>query len=381
MKPHTFRDNVPKSSNEWFTPRKIGLLSVPVAISMLMMYCGQKVNSILDDRQKDSIEYVSPDLGKTEQDNIIKSSNEAPKNQVLMIYRVKKWDTLSQIAQRYDISLENILDTNTQITHSDSIHIDQAILIPYQTLKKSNIETKKTTQTPKSTPKEPLLPEKSESKSSDMRSLTMVFEGFTPRMKIDTQEHNKTTYAIGYGTNIGTLQTEYPFASYGKDVAEYLKKQWHSTEDIRQIMNCKKDISRSEARDLFEMRYVPRYQKMRAQCGKNWNVYPPVVRNMLVDMSYNMGEYSIFPNGSNPWFPDAVAALNRGDWTAYINAVVDSKYARDVGARRLGKWIALIVRDVLKGKTTGLSPGAIDMHSTYTVKHSRDLNSQIAKLD
>jgi len=65
-------------------------------------------------------------------------------------------------------------------------------------------------------------------------------------------------------------------------------------------MQGKRDISRFAARDLFEMRYVPRYQKMRTICGKNWNKYPPVIRDMLVDMSYNMGESAIFPHGKNP---------------------------------------------------------------------------------
>lgn len=69
------------------------------------------------------------------------------------------------------------------------------------------------------------LPEKAQRDDGDMRSLTMVFEGFTPRMKIDTQEKNKVTYAIGYGTNIGTLRTDYPFGSNAGDVAEYLKKR------------------------------------------------------------------------------------------------------------------------------------------------------------
>jgi hypothetical protein len=60
-------------------------------------------------------------------------------------------------------------------------------------------------------------------------------------------------------------------------------------------MQGKKDISQTAARDLFEMCYIARYQKLRTYCGKNWNKYPPIVRNMLVDMSYNMGEYGIFP--------------------------------------------------------------------------------------
>lgn len=70
-----------------------------------------------------------------------------------------------------------------------------------------------------------LTEEKTHNNDSDMRNLTMVFEGFTPRMKIDTQDKNKITYAIGYGTNVGTMQAEYPFASYGKEVAEYLVKK------------------------------------------------------------------------------------------------------------------------------------------------------------
>lgn len=71
--------------------------------------------------------------------------------------------------------------------------------------------------------------------------------------------------------------------------------------------------------------------------------------------------------------------MNRGDWVSFINEVVDSKYADDVGARRLGKWIALVVRDVLKGKTAGLSPEALNLRSTYTVKHSKDINAEMAK--
>jgi len=144
-------------------------------------------------------------------------------------------------------------------------------------------------------------------------------------------------------------------------------------------MHGEENISRSEGYDLFEMRYVVRYQKLRTHCGKNWAKYPPIVRNMLVDMSYNIGEYGIFPKGNLPGFPDAVAALNRGDWAKFINEIADSKYASDVGPRRAGKWIALVVRDVLKGKTSGLSKEVIHMLSTYTTKHSKDLNAQIAK--
>ncbi len=60
----------------------------------------------------------------------------------------------------------------------------------------------------------------------------MVFEGFAPRMHVDTKKGDVTTYAIGYGTNIGTMQDSYPFGSFGKDVASYLEKHGHDRTSI-----------------------------------------------------------------------------------------------------------------------------------------------------
>lgn len=45
------------------------------------------------------------------------------------------------------------------------------------------------------------------------KALTMAFEGFSSRMKKD--KINKTTYFIGHGTDVGTLENQYPFATYG----------------------------------------------------------------------------------------------------------------------------------------------------------------------
>ncbi len=74
----------------------------------------------------------------------------------------------------------------------------------------------------------------------------MVFEGFAPTMHIDTNNKSATTYAIGYGTNIGTKQNAYPFGSFGKDVAQYLKTHGHTTESIKQIMHGEKSITKAE---------------------------------------------------------------------------------------------------------------------------------------
>jgi|GEM_PF-2641264 len=62
----TLRDNFPKSTPSSITPRKIGLLSIPVAISMAMMYCGEKVNSILREEHQKSSELISPDFSQRE---------------------------------------------------------------------------------------------------------------------------------------------------------------------------------------------------------------------------------------------------------------------------------------------------------------------------
>lgn len=81
-------------------------------------------------------------------------------------------------------------------------------------------------------------------------------------------------------------------------------------------MHGEKDITLEEAEDLFDMRYTPRYQKIKKYCGKHWTTYPSVIQSILVDMSYNLkGESGIFPNGPlYPGFPDAVTALNKRDW-------------------------------------------------------------------
>lgn len=65
-------------------------------------------------------------------------------------------------------------------------------------------------------------------------------------MHIDTNNKSATTYAIGYGTNIGTMQGTYPFGSFGKDVADYLKQHGHSLDSIKNIMQGKKSITKAE---------------------------------------------------------------------------------------------------------------------------------------
>ncbi len=123
------RDNFPHKTTS--SPvRKIGLFSMPFVISAMMMYCGQQVNKILDER-KDTTEEISPDTSVAEKADITEGWNEARENQVLMIYRVKKGDTLSSIARKHGVTLESILNINKKITSPDTIHIGQALLIPY----------------------------------------------------------------------------------------------------------------------------------------------------------------------------------------------------------------------------------------------------------
>lgn len=110
-----------------------------------MMYCGQKVNSILEDHRKDAINYVSPELNAGEKSDASAGWNEAREDQVLIVYRVKKGDTLSQIARKHGVTLESILKINTKITHVDAIQIDQAILIPYDGQEDGPVETFETT--------------------------------------------------------------------------------------------------------------------------------------------------------------------------------------------------------------------------------------------
>ncbi len=135
------RDNCRDKPTPILTTRKKVLLTIPLALSMAMMYCGKKVNSILYEDIKDTIEHLSPELSQTEKADISEGWKEAREDQVLIIYRVKNGDTLSDIARRHDVTLESILSINKKITSPDTIKIGQAILIPYDGKEEAPVET------------------------------------------------------------------------------------------------------------------------------------------------------------------------------------------------------------------------------------------------
>lgn len=333
-------------------------LTVGVAWIAALLHIGhvrEKISDILS--HKDPASVVVPPITHEGGEKIVPP----------LTYHVKKGDTLSQIAHRHGITLQNILEINEWID-PHKLKIGQKILVP---------------QTKKAPPHMKEERKNVEIDPASMKKLTMVFEGFNPRMQIDTQnkENNNVTYVIGYGTNVGTRTDEYPYASRAKDVAHYLEEQGYTSSEIWEIMQGTRAISRAEALYLFTLRYNSRLAKFPKICGENWDTYPPIIQSMLIDMSYNMGEYSIFPHGNSKWFPDAVDALNRGDWAGFLNAVVDSKYANDVGDRRLGTWIAVVVRYVLHDDISWLSPESLKMYQGYATKHWQDITTQISKID
>lgn len=57
---NSLRSNKIVSKTPSLSARKIGALTLPVALSMLMMYCGEKVNSILQENRTPSTTQTFP---------------------------------------------------------------------------------------------------------------------------------------------------------------------------------------------------------------------------------------------------------------------------------------------------------------------------------
>lgn len=210
--------------------------------------------------------------------------------------------------------------------------------------------------------------------------ISKKFEWFTPRIKTDEQSG---TLVIGHGTDVGHRLEWWPYASYGRDVAERLRQEGMNDDNIRQLIHGEKNISQDAAEKLFLMRYERRekmihdeYEKI---SQKKFSDLPEVVQKMLVDFSYNMcGEYGIFPHDDRVGFPDACAALLREDWITCANEIADSNYAREVGARRAWLWIEAL-RELGEANTQvpmrreSLSREANKLATRYRTRHKDEV--------
>lgn len=123
----TLRNNTPQPQAPKINVGKIGFRSLPIAIAMLAMYCGDKVNNILVDKKTASVQ-VSPKNTFIEAEKIAGKWGE---DKILTIYRIQQGDTLSQIARDHGITLDNILNANTYLVSIDSIlHIGDILILP-----------------------------------------------------------------------------------------------------------------------------------------------------------------------------------------------------------------------------------------------------------
>ncbi len=90
---------------------------------------------------KNTVERITSESSLAERSDIAESWSETRENQVLMIYRVKKGDTLSGIAKKHGVTLESILNINTKIISPDAIRVGQAVMIPYDGDEEDTSET------------------------------------------------------------------------------------------------------------------------------------------------------------------------------------------------------------------------------------------------
>ncbi len=65
--------------------------------------------------------------------------NTVPKQEGYLTYTIKRGDTLSVIAKKYNVTLDALLSVNPQITNSNKIYVGQVINLPYKTVKEQPV--------------------------------------------------------------------------------------------------------------------------------------------------------------------------------------------------------------------------------------------------
>ena len=133
--------------------------------------------------------------------------------------------------------------------------------------------------------------------------MTKGFEGFRPDIYEDTE--GKRT--IGHGFNIDD-----------PTVAKLLPKD---------VLSGKRPLELEESNQIFTKLYIRAYKDAEGAVGEGWGRLPPQIKNIVVDMTYNMGGTKIKK------FKEMIKALNKADFDKAGAEMVDSKWYGQVGDR------------------------------------------------
>lgn len=74
-----------------------------------------------------------------------------------------------------------------------------------------------------------------------------------------------------------------------------------------------------------------------------WRSLDPVRQRVLVNMGFNLGVDGLLPGGEKPGFPRTLELIEAGHYLEAAQAMLKSKWARQVGAR--AQRLALMMRD------------------------------------
>lgn len=139
----------------------------------------------------------------------------------------------------------------------------------------------------------------------DMEAVDMTknFEGFRPDIYKDT----KGKRTIGHGFNIDD-----------PTVAKLLPKS---------VLMGQRTLTPDESSQIFTKLYIRSIKDAQNLVGENWGRIPPQIKNVVIDMTYNMGKTKM------SGFKEMIKALKKLDFDKAGIEMKDSNWYGQVGDR------------------------------------------------
>jgi len=139
------------------------------------------------------------------------------------------------------------------------------------------------------------------------RAMIKRYEGFSSKSYQDTPENR----SIGYGYNLSNPRAKSQIESLGLD--------------YNAILSGRQKITKEQADILFQESFSDAVKQAQS-FAPNYSSLPSSIRNVLIDMSYNLG-----PRINS--FKQMRNAVENQDWDAMAKAMVNSDWYGQVGNR------------------------------------------------
>jgi hypothetical protein len=223
-------------------------------------------------------------------------------------YTIQPGDTLSALAVKNKVDLNDIMKANPGITNPNKIFAGQKLSLPYQT-----------------PPGEPKLQEQQPEVSATKTQPSVIDYRQLLTDSLATDEgFRKGAYRDPLNPNTGPITVGYGTTRNAPGALEYLRSQDLDPDKVFSVGSGNQSITEAQGRHLMGLtldRNLPQLKKM----YPGFDSFPRPAQNALQNMSYQMGTAGVgnFKNMSHALRQPEV------DWNTVYDEALDSRWARD----------------------------------------------------